>query len=159
MEEMQNKYISTVVRDRKTSEFSNLVQGFMTVTEYDAKFEVLFNYASKTIPTEREKALKSQRGLKQDFKVRVTPLALETYAEVFKRAQLIEKALRDETALQSEQNLKKNKKRSFNQQGGRFDDKKPRTDELACPIYHKNHDSQLLYEGRPCHNCGEYGHF
>lgn len=84
VEEKQNKYISTVVKDRKASKFSNLVQSFMLVTEYDIKFKKLSKYGSNTIPTERDKALKFQRGLKQDIKAKVAPLALETYTEVLK---------------------------------------------------------------------------
>lgn len=41
MEEIRNKYISIMVMDRKASKFSSLVQGSMTITEFDTKFEEL----------------------------------------------------------------------------------------------------------------------
>lgn len=50
-----------------------------------------------TIPTKWDKALKFQRGLKKDIKVRVAPLALGPYAEVLTRAQLIEEAIDNES--------------------------------------------------------------
>lgn len=67
LEEMQNKHISTVVKDRKAFEFSNFVQGPMTVTEYETKFEELSKYAPNTIRTKCEKALKFQRGLNKEI--------------------------------------------------------------------------------------------
>lgn len=53
----------------------------MKVTEYDTKFEEVSKYRSNTILFERDVALKFRRGLKQDIKVRVEPLSLDTYAE------------------------------------------------------------------------------
>lgn len=102
LNEMQNKYVSSIVKDGKAAKFANLVQGSITVTEYDTRFEELSKYAPNTIPTERNKALKFQRGLSKDIKVRVSPLALETYAEVLKSAQLIEDAIGEESGQQSQ---------------------------------------------------------
>lgn len=45
LKEMQNQYIPSVVKDRKATEFANLVQGSMMVTKYDTKFEELSKYA------------------------------------------------------------------------------------------------------------------
>lgn len=74
----------------------------MTVTKYDTRFEELSKNAPNIIPIERNKALKFQRGLGKDIKVRVAPLALETYAEVLKSAQLIEDAIGEESGQQSQ---------------------------------------------------------
>lgn len=71
----------------------------------------------------------------------------------------IVEALGDEMTPQPQQNPNKNKKRSFNCQGCRFDDKMPCTDEPSCPICHKNHDEQCRYEARPYHNCAQSEHF
>lgn len=37
---MQNNYIPTIVKDRKAFIFYNLVQGIMTVIDYESKFEM-----------------------------------------------------------------------------------------------------------------------
>lgn len=101
LNELQNKYVSSVVKDKKAIEFTNLVQGSMTITEYDTKFEELPKYASNTNSAERDEALKFQRGWTKDIKVRVAPLALETYVEALKRAQWIEEEIGDESGPQS----------------------------------------------------------
>lgn len=102
LEELENKCISSVVKDKRAIEFTNLVQGSMTIIEYDTEFEELPKYASNTILAERDEALKFQRGwTKDDIKVRVAPLALETYVEALKRAQWIEEEIGDESGPQS----------------------------------------------------------
>lgn len=53
-----NRFLCSVVRDRKAYEFSNLVQGSMSVIEYDTKFEEQSKYGPKIIPTGRDKTLK-----------------------------------------------------------------------------------------------------
>lgn len=127
LKEMQDKYVSSIVEDIKDAEFENLVQGSMTVTKHDTKFEELSKYAPNTIPTERDKAQKSQRGLSKDIRVGVAPLTMETYAEMLKRAQPIEEAIGNESSPQSQTHFNKNKKRLFNRQGNRNEDKKPQT--------------------------------
>lgn len=73
LEELQYKYISQVVKNRKAAEFTNLVQGSMTVIEYDMMFEELSKYAPNTILTGRDKALKFQGGLSKDIEQPVQP--------------------------------------------------------------------------------------
>ena len=51
-------YFLDVVRDRKAIEFSDLVQGTMTVEEYGAKFVELSCFASYLIPNEPKKVSK-----------------------------------------------------------------------------------------------------
>lgn len=53
----------------------------------------------------------------------------------------------------------KNKKRPLNRQGGQQEDKKPKTDGPFCRIQNKNHEGKCRYEGKPYHNCGEFGHY
>lgn len=52
LQEMQDKYVLSVIKDRKAVEFTNLVQGAMIVTEYETKFEELSKYAPNVIATE-----------------------------------------------------------------------------------------------------------
>uniref|UniRef100_A0A2N9GX41 Reverse transcriptase n=1 Tax=Fagus sylvatica TaxID=28930 RepID=A0A2N9GX41_FAGSY len=55
-------YFPEVVRDRKKREFSDLIQGSMTVEEYAAKFIDLSRFAPHLIPDEHEKVMKFQKG-------------------------------------------------------------------------------------------------
>lgn len=94
---MQVKYIPLVVKDRKAVKFTNLVQGSMSITTYETKFEELSKYAPNLGATERDNALKLKRGLKKKFRVKITPLALYTFSEVLKRALVVKADVIEET--------------------------------------------------------------
>lgn len=100
-EEMQNKYVFFIIKDRKAAEFVNLEQGTMTVTKYETKFEELSKYTPNTIPTEHKKALKFQLGLNKEIQLRIAPLALETFSKVLKSPLLVEEGLDDDTRVQT----------------------------------------------------------
>ena len=66
--EVFNKtYFPDVVRNRKAREFSDLVQGAMTMKEYVAKFVELSHFAPYLIPDESKKAKSFGRALMIGF--------------------------------------------------------------------------------------------
>lgn len=71
-EEVNQKYIPDMIRDRKATKFTHLVKGQMTVLEYEAKFANLARYAPQMIATPREKARKFQEGIAPWIKSRMT---------------------------------------------------------------------------------------
>ena len=62
------KYFPRSVRRQKESEFIQLKQSNMTVTDYGTKFASLFHFSSDLISTEERKAFNFQEGLSPFFK-------------------------------------------------------------------------------------------
>lgn len=60
---LSKQYIPKAVTNQKVVEFYNLVQGNMTVAQYETKFTELLRYAPHMVADEEEKAKKFQRGL------------------------------------------------------------------------------------------------
>lgn len=60
---MKKQYIPQATQDKKVAEFHNLVQGEMTIVQYENKFLGLSRYASHMEADEEEKAKKIQSGL------------------------------------------------------------------------------------------------
>lgn len=86
-----------MIKDRKAIEFTNLVQGTMSVIDYKTKFKEQSKYAPNLIATERDKAQKFQCGLNKEIRVKVAPFVLETFSEVLKRALVVEEDASEET--------------------------------------------------------------
>jgi hypothetical protein len=89
--EVFNKtYFPEVVSDRKAREFSDLVQGSMTVEEYAAKFIELSRFAPHLIPNENKKVTKFQKGLNDKIRPHILAARVNTFAETVKRAMRLE---------------------------------------------------------------------
>jgi hypothetical protein len=84
-------YFPEVVRDRKKREFSDLIQGSMTVEEYAAKFIDLSRFAPHLIPDEHEKVMKFQKGLNDKIRPHILAAGVNTLSETVKRAMRLEK--------------------------------------------------------------------
>ncbi|KAL4383589.1 hypothetical protein GQ457_15G017170 [Hibiscus cannabinus] len=57
----RKKYLGTRYADEKKREFMALVQGGMSVTDYEIQFVRLSQYAHELVPTERDRSLEAQR--------------------------------------------------------------------------------------------------
>lgn len=64
-----------VYQDIKRSEFLRLVQGYMSVEEYEKKFMNLSRFATTIVGDERERCKHFKEGLQ--FKIRTTVTALQ----------------------------------------------------------------------------------
>lgn len=95
MMEFKKTYIPIVVQDRKATEFVQLIQVQMFVSEYDAKFKELSRYAPQIISIEKEKAWKLQEGLVYYIKSWIALLMFTDYAEADERVLIIEDTLRE----------------------------------------------------------------
>ena len=84
-------YFPDVVRDRNAREFSDLVQGAMTVEEYVAKFVELSRFAPYLIPDESKKVKKFWEGLNDRICPLIIASRVDTFTEVVKRAMSLEK--------------------------------------------------------------------
>ena len=68
--------------ENKVEEFTTLLQGMMTVPEYDVRFTKLFRYALELMSTELKKARKFEHGLQLSIIPKPSVLRLKTYADV-----------------------------------------------------------------------------
>ena len=76
--------------DKKAREFSDLVQGSMTVEEYTAKFIDLSRFAPHLIPDEHKKVTKFQKGLNDKIRPHILAAGVNTFSETVKRAMRLE---------------------------------------------------------------------
>lgn len=87
------KYFPSTVKGRKAREFVNLVQGELSVAEYQAKFEQLMRFAPNMILDEFTKAKRFEEGLKSIIQEKVAILKLTRYSDVVERALIAEQSL------------------------------------------------------------------
>ena len=90
----QEKYYPKSFCDEKRKEFLNLVQGGMTVAEYEKKFTELAKYALALIAEEADKCKRFEDGLRSEIR---TPVTASTEWTDF--AKLVEAALRVEKSI------------------------------------------------------------
>ncbi|XP_028110834.1 uncharacterized protein LOC114309317 [Camellia sinensis] len=88
-----DKHFPQCFQDQKVSEFQELKQGKISVTEYEAKFTKLARFAPHMVNTDYKKAQKFEGGLDLEVFDRVGILKLSTYVEVLDRALMAEAIL------------------------------------------------------------------
>ncbi|CAL9019208.1 unnamed protein product [Prunus brigantina] len=81
------KYFPSTMKAR---EFVNLVQGNLTVDQYQSKFEELMRFAPYMIPDDATKAKRFEEGLRPSILEKVDILKLSKYADVVDRAHIAE---------------------------------------------------------------------
>ncbi|MQL69850.1 hypothetical protein Taro_002171 [Colocasia esculenta] len=91
-EHFNSKYFFKRVQERKASEFAALKQRHLTVAEYEAQFSRLACYANHLVSTEKIKARRFINGLKPSYITQLAPLDIQVYADMVKKAQLLEDA-------------------------------------------------------------------
>ncbi|XP_028096545.1 uncharacterized protein LOC114296450 isoform X1 [Camellia sinensis] len=166
LELFYNKHFPLSVRDRKTTEFQNLMQGNKTVAEYDRAFTELARYAPHMVDDEYRKARKFESGLRGPIQDRVNMLNMPTYAGVLDKAILAEANLNRYQSSGEGQKKRQNydnrrvpfnaKKRmstdgsnNSNQEGNA----KP-----VCTSCGKLHFGVCRWATGACYECGEIGH-
>ncbi|KAH7838847.1 hypothetical protein Vadar_031889 [Vaccinium darrowii] len=161
----REKYIPQSIQDAKCTEFQQLKQkGQMTVSEYEAEFTNLAQYAPHMVATENMKARKFEDGLKPEIRKVVRPMRLPTYAEVVDRALIVEQENEE-----SKRIFENRKRQRFNDGkksvGGNF--KKQNTGSQAgrpnnglppCATCGRVHSGVCWMATGGCYNCGEVGH-
>ncbi|MQL69571.1 hypothetical protein Taro_001870 [Colocasia esculenta] len=91
-EAFNSKYFSQRVQEKKAAEFAALKQRSLSVVDYKAQFSRLARYAEHLVNTERMKAKRFLNGLKPQYITQLAPLDIQIYAEMVKKAQLLEDA-------------------------------------------------------------------
>ncbi|MQL87205.1 hypothetical protein Taro_019747 [Colocasia esculenta] len=136
-EHFNSKYFSERVLERKASEFAALKRRYLTVAEYEEQFSRLARYANHLVSTEKMKARRFLNGLKPSYITQLAPMDIQTYAEMVKKAQLLEDAtdltdrikgrlVKKEPASGSSSMPTNGKKRPFNITGETSQERKPK---------------------------------
>ncbi|KAK2646729.1 hypothetical protein Ddye_021924 [Dipteronia dyeriana] len=95
-EHFSQKYVLEELRNEKEAELIGLIQGSMSLVEYERKFEQLSRFAPYMIDTDQLKTNRFIGGLKPNIRKHVWVLGLRTYAEVLQKAPIL--AREDEIA-------------------------------------------------------------
>ena len=97
MNKFTEKYIPETARDKMVSEFLELRQGQVNVSQYDQRFIQLSRYTDVLVKGEAEKTKRFVKGLKPKIRGKLIPLQLRNYL------QAVEKALEVEMNIQESQ--------------------------------------------------------
>ncbi|XP_041020483.1 uncharacterized protein LOC121262135 [Juglans microcarpa x Juglans regia] len=88
--------------EARAQEYTNLVQGTMTVCQYAAKFAKLSRFASYLIPDEEKKARKFEEGLNYKIYERVMLLQIQSFSKLVHKAMLVEQNIKRGMELQEQ---------------------------------------------------------
>ncbi|KAG5561843.1 hypothetical protein RHGRI_004773 [Rhododendron griersonianum] len=165
LEVFREKYVPQSLQDAKCTEFQQLKQkGQTTVSEYEAEFTNLAEYAPHMVATENRKARKFEDGLKPEIQKVVRPMRLPTYAEVVDRALLVEqeneesKRFFENRKCQKFNSGKKSGEGSFKKQNTGSEVGKPTNNLPLCATCGKPHSDICMRTIGGCFNCGKVGH-
>lgn len=86
-------YFPAVYRDIKRSEFFRLVQGSLTVEEYEKKFLDLSRFATSVVGDERERCRRFEDGLRFEIRTTVTASRYTEFGEVVEATRRVEHSI------------------------------------------------------------------
>jgi len=84
------KYILEGARDRMASEFLELRQNQINVSQYNQRFTKLSRYAGGLVKSEADKTKMFVKGLKPEIRGKLVPLQLRIYLQAVKKALKVE---------------------------------------------------------------------
>ncbi|XP_024198184.1 uncharacterized protein LOC112201522 [Rosa chinensis] len=147
------KYFPSTVKGMKAREFVNLVQGELSIADYQAKFEELMRFAPNMILDEYTKAKRFEDGLKPMIREKVAILKLNRYADVVERALIAEQSVLESLKTLDFKNPSPPTSESQREgQNGR----QPKPD---FPSYRQTQRlERTAQDPRVCFQCGKFGH-
>ena len=101
------KYFGKVAKHTKRMKFEHLIQGTMSVLEYESRFSELSRFALGMISEEGEKTRRFQQGLRPAIRNRLVPLAIRDYSELVKRALLVEQDIEETNQIREQKGDRK----------------------------------------------------
>ncbi|XP_075515771.1 uncharacterized protein LOC142550581 [Primulina tabacum] len=167
-----NKYFSKDVRAKKASDFLNLKQGTMSMTEYIQQFEAGVQYVPYISQDDTSKGEHFMRGLRSEIKRDVRMSKVATYGEKVERALMAEQ---DEQDIDRDRQQRKQQYFQKSQgigQGKKTDSKGTRPEEPRdkgttprkeqdsppCPKCGKLHGGECMQGSSVCYRCKKPGH-
>ena len=101
------KYFGKVAKHTKRMKFEHLIQGTMSVLEYESRFSELSRFALGMISEEGEKTRRFQQGLRLAIRNRLVSLAIRDYYELVKRALLVEQDIEETNQIREQKGDRK----------------------------------------------------
>nr|prf retrotransposon del1-46 [Lilium henryi] len=147
VEVFTEKFFPDTVRD-DLERFMTLVQGSLTVAQYEAKFEELSRYAPYQVDINIRKVKRFEQGLKLSITKQLSSHLIKDYREVITRALSVEKREQREAQIMAKRS-KKN--RGHNHPYTRKEPHRQSNDKSQCP--------NPLSPGKVCYSYGQPGHF
>ncbi|GFZ02656.1 hypothetical protein Acr_15g0012640 [Actinidia rufa] len=111
-----DQYFTDTAKEALRMKFINLVQGSMTVTQYEVKFTSLSRFAKAFVSTEEEKAKQFMRGLKPSISNKIAGNLIKVYSTMISATAAIEEILNETRKIQ---NPKSQREGTSNQSDGR----------------------------------------
>ncbi|XP_057493165.1 uncharacterized protein LOC130778658 [Actinidia eriantha] len=156
-----DQYFTDTAKEALRMEFINLVQGSMTVAQYEAKFTSLSRFAKAFVSTEEEKAKQFMRGLRPSIRNKIAGNLIKVYSTMVSAAAAIEETLNETRKIT---NPKSQREGTSNQSEGRsFKKPKSSTTQQQYPVRPSPNMSvvssdQTSRRGPTCFGCHQYGH-
>ncbi|XP_075479353.1 uncharacterized protein LOC142520235 [Primulina tabacum] len=94
LQEFEGKYITQVILNTREREFMDLVQGDMTVAQYEAEFHRLIHYAPHYMEDEVRKRKKFVQGLKLDIRWATLSTEVTNYVSAVNQALQVEEDIK-----------------------------------------------------------------
>ncbi|XP_022856963.1 uncharacterized protein LOC111378030 [Olea europaea var. sylvestris] len=163
------KYFPQALRDFKESEFLQLRQGNMSLTDYERQFEQLSRYAPYLVDTEVKKIRRFENGLRPEIGMIIMSHRFTSCREMLERAHAIsyQRTSFEQYAQQSKEFLGKRKWSDQNKNRRNWQNKRPdigiRIDGTSgsitpCPKCNKLHMGECWFGKNVCFRCGKPGH-
>ncbi|XP_073017797.1 uncharacterized protein [Primulina eburnea] len=173
LQEFKGKYITQVILNTREREFMDLVQGDMTVAQYEAEFHRLIHYTPHYMEDKVRKMKKIVQGLKLDIRWATLSTEVTSYVSAVNQALRVEEDIK--TLLKKEEEEKKigkpnlfedNRKRKLEKrtqsvrQGEAVKRKVPRNNNKKCGYCGlPNHEEEKCWrKGGKCLICGSEQH-
>ncbi|XP_075473296.1 uncharacterized protein LOC142556885 [Primulina tabacum] len=147
-----NKYFSKDVRAKKTSDFLNLKQGNMSITDYIQQFEAGVQYVPYIAQEDTSKGKHFMRGLRSEIKRDVRMSKVVTYGEIVERALMAEQDEQDIDRDRQQRRQQYFQKSQRTRQGKKTDSRGTRSEE-PCG---KGPSPRKEQDRPPCPKCGKF---
>ncbi|XP_022851014.1 uncharacterized protein LOC111372831 [Olea europaea var. sylvestris] len=168
-DEVMARYFPQALRDFKESEFLQLRQGSMLLTDYERQFEQLSRYAPHLVDTEVKKIRRFENGLHPEIGMIIMSHRFTSYREMLERAHAIsyQRTSFEQYAQQSKESLGKRKWNDPNKDRHNWQSKRPNTgvriggasgNITPCPKCNKLYKGECLLGKNMCFRCGKPGH-
>ncbi|XP_075499235.1 uncharacterized protein LOC142537620 [Primulina tabacum] len=167
-----NKYFSKDVRAKKASDFLNLKQGTMSMTEYIQQFEAGVQYVPYIAQDDTSKGEHFMRGLRSEIKRDVRMSKVATYGEIVEIALMAEQDEQDIDRDRQQRRQQYFQKSQGTGQGKKTDNRGTRPEESRgkgpprrkeqdrppCPKCGKLNGGECTQGSNVCYRCKKPGH-
>ena len=88
--EFNQKYLPSIVQEKREDDFIRLRQGGLSVSEYETQFTKLSKFAPELIATEQRRVRRFVQGLNVELQEALAAAQINTFTEVLEKVQMIE---------------------------------------------------------------------